>query len=73
MFDSSKLKEFADDDFKFDKNGRKLSKSVENTVAKQGNCSSRTISPFPHSVFKRLVLQTRKKTGLVWERVGARP
>ena len=28
------LKEFADDNFKFDKNGRKLSKRVENTVGK---------------------------------------
>ena len=26
MFDSSQLKEFADDNFKFDENGRKLSK-----------------------------------------------
>ena len=33
-FYSSKLKEFADDDFKFDKKGRKLSKRVENTVGK---------------------------------------
>ena len=32
ILDSSKLKEFADDNFKFDKNGRKLSKQVENTV-----------------------------------------
>ena len=32
--DSSKLKEFADDKFKFDKNGRKLSKWVENTAGK---------------------------------------
>ena len=30
----SKLKEFADDNFKFDKNGRRFSKSVENTVRK---------------------------------------
>ena len=34
ILDSSKLKEFADDNFKFDKNGRKLSKWVENTVGK---------------------------------------
>ena len=34
MLDSSKLKEFADDNFKFDENGRKLSKRVENTVGK---------------------------------------
>ena len=32
--DSSKLKEFADDNFKLDENGRKLSKWVENTVGK---------------------------------------
>ena len=35
MLDSSKLKEFADDNFKFDENGRKLSdKRIENTVGK---------------------------------------
>ena len=32
--DSSKLKEFADDNFEFDENERKLSKRVENTVGK---------------------------------------
>ena len=32
--DSSKLKEFADDNFEFDQNGGKLSKQVENTVGK---------------------------------------
>ena len=31
ILDSSKLKEFADDKFKFDENGRKFSKQVENT------------------------------------------
>ena len=44
---SSKLKEFADDKFKFDKNGRKLSKWVE-------KCSLRAISPFP-TVFSKAV------------------
>ena len=34
ILDSSKLKEFADDNFTFDENGRKLSKWVENTVGK---------------------------------------
>ena len=34
ILDSSKLEEFADDNFKFDGNGRKLSKRVENTVGK---------------------------------------
>ena len=32
--DPSKLKEFADDNFKFDENGRKFSKRVENTMLK---------------------------------------
>ena len=34
ILDASKRKEFADDNFKFDENGRKLSKRVENTVGK---------------------------------------
>ena len=34
ILDSSKLKEFADDKFKFAQNGRKLSKWVESTVGK---------------------------------------
>ena len=34
ILDSSKLKEFADDNFKFDDNGRKLSKWIENSVGK---------------------------------------
>ena len=34
ILDSSKTKEFADDNFKFDENGRKISELVENTVGK---------------------------------------
>ena len=34
ILDSSKLRAFADDNFKFDKNGRKFSKGVEKTVGK---------------------------------------
>ena len=34
ILNSSKLKEFADNNFKFDKNGRNFSKQVENTVGK---------------------------------------
>ena len=34
ILDSPKLKEFADDNFKFDGNGRKFSRWVENTVGK---------------------------------------
>ena len=34
ILDSSKLTEFADDNFQFDENGRKFSKPVENTAGK---------------------------------------
>ena len=34
ILDSSKLKEFADDNFKFVENGRELPGQVENTVGK---------------------------------------
>ena len=54
------MKEFADDNFKFDENGRKFSKKVENTVGKG------EIARYD-SVFKRLVLQTRKNQGLFWK------
>ena len=38
ILDSCKLKDFADDNFKFDENGRKFSKWIENT-GKRRNCS----------------------------------
>ena len=34
IVDSSKLKEFADDNLEFDENGSKFSKQIENTVGK---------------------------------------
>ena len=61
---SSKLKEFADDNSEFDENGRKFSIWVKKLCGKRRNCSLKAISPFPHSVFKRLVLQTRQNQGL---------
>ena len=58
------MKEFPDNNFKFDENGRQFFKWVENTVAK-GEIAhyERAISSF-FSVFKRLVLQTCKNQGL---------
>ena len=38
FLDSSKLKRFGDNNFKFDENGRKFSKRVENTVGKDLYC-----------------------------------
>ena len=63
-----KLKEFADDDFKFDENGRKFFKWVgekkkKKTVGKEKLLVTSNIS-FSQGVSKRLVLQTRKNHGL---------
>ena len=60
---SSKLKEFADDNFRFDESGRMFSKQVENTKGKKKLLVMSNFSFFL-SVFKRLVLQTRKDQGL---------
>ena len=38
ILDSSKLKEFADNSFKFDENGRKFSKRVKKHCGKKENC-----------------------------------
>ena len=57
------MKEFAGDNFKFDDNGRKLSKRVENTVGK-GEIARYEHFSFSHSVFKRLVSQGRQKVSL---------
>ena len=61
--DSSKLKEFADDNSKFNENGGKVSKRVENTGEKEKLLVTSNFS-FSHSVFKRLVLQTRENQSL---------
>ena len=50
-FRFSKLKDFADDNSKFDKNGRNFSKRVENSEKKR-NCSLREIYPFPKSILE---------------------
>ena len=59
VLDSSKLREFADDNFKLDENGGKFSKRVENTVGK-GKIARDSNFSFSHTVFKRTEQQTRK-------------
>ena len=66
--DSYKLKDFTEDDFKFDENGRKISEMI-NTLWEKKKLLVTSNVFFSHSVFKRPVLQTRKIKGLVWERV----
>ena len=57
------MKEFADDHFKFDRNGRKFFEWLENTVGKEKSLFTSNFF-FSHCVFKSLVLQTRKNQGL---------
>ena len=58
------LREFADDNFRFDENGRKFSKRTENVVGKKEKLIVTSNFSFSQSVFKRLVLQTHKNKGL---------
>ena len=63
ILDSSKLKQFVDDNFKFDENGWKFSSRVENTDRKEEIARYEQFLLFPQW-FQRLVLQTRKNQGL---------
>ena len=66
ILDSSKLKEFADDNFKFDKNGRKLFKRVENTVRKIARMSNFSFS----QCFQKACFPGASKGVIVWEWVN---
>ena len=66
ILDSSKLKEFADDNFKFDENGRKLSKQVENTVGKGEIACYKQFLFFPQCLQKACFPGVSKGI-IVWE------
>ena len=66
ILDSSKLKEFADDNFRFDENGRKLSKQVENTVGKGEIARYEQFLLFPQC-FLKACFQEASKGVIVWE------
>ena len=70
ILESSKLKEFADDDFKFDENGRKLSKRVENTVGKGEIARYEQFLFFPQC-FQKACFPGASKGVIVWEWVKA--
>ena len=59
VLDAPKLKEFADDNFKFDGNSRNLTKPVENTVGKGEIVGHEQFLLFPQC-FETLVSHTRK-------------
>ena len=66
ILDSSKLKEFAGDNFKFDENGRKLSIRVENTVGKGEIARYEQFLLFPQC-FQKAYFPGASKGVTVWE------
>ena len=63
---------FADDNFKFDENGRKLSKQVENTVEKGEIAHSEQFLLFPQCLQKFFFTEVSKGV-VVWEWVNPFP
>ena len=60
----SKLKELADDNFKFDEYGRKFSKTVENTVGKGEIARYEQFLLFPQCFQKPCTLDTKTRACL---------
>ena len=72
ILDSSKLKEFADGNFKFDENGRKLYKQVKNTVGKGDIVRYEQFLLFPQC-FQKACFPGASKGVIVWEWVKCFP
>ena len=58
ILDSSKFKEFADDNIKFVENGRKFSKRVENNVGKGEIASNKQVLLLPNCFQKTCSVDT---------------
>ena len=67
FLNSSKLKELADDAFKFDENDRKFSKQVENTAGNGEITHYEQFLLFPECFQKTCTADTTKQE-LIWER-----
>ena len=64
------MQEFADDNFRFDENGRKLSKLIENTVGKKGEITHyEQFLQFPQC-FQKASFPEASKGVIVWEWVN---
>ena len=66
ILDCSKLKGFADDNFKFDEKDRKLSKRVENTMVKEEIARYEQFLLFPQC-FQKACFPGASKGVIVWE------
>ena len=69
ILDKSKLNEFADDNFKFDENGRQLSKRVENTSGKGEIACYKQFLLSPEC-FQKACFPGASKGVIVWEWVN---
>ena len=69
ILDSSKLKDFADNNLKFEENGRKLFKPVENTVGKGEIARYEQFLLFPQC-FQKACFPGTSKGVIVWEWVN---
>ena len=65
ILDSSKVKVFAGDNFKLDKNGRKFSKWIENTVGKGEIARHEQFFLFPQC-FQKASCTESLKVGIMW-------
>ena len=68
ILDSSKLREFADVNFKFDENGGQLSKEGRKNCGKSRNCLLQAISPLP-KLFSKDLYSRQVKIRAFWKRV----
>ena len=66
FLDSSKLKDFADDNFKFDQNSLKLFKPIENTVGRGEIARYEQFLLFPQC-FQKTYFPGASKGVIVWE------
>ena len=66
IVDWSKLKQFTDDNFKFDENSRRFSKQVENTVGKGEIAHYKQFLLFPQC-FLKACFPGASKGVIVWE------
>ena len=64
------MKQFADDNFKLNENGRKFSNLVENTVGKEEIARYQQFLLFPQC-FQKTCPANMQKPGLAWERVNS--
>ena len=72
MLDPSKMTEFAHDNFRFDENGTKLSKQVENTMGKGEIVPNEQFLLFPQC-FQKACFPGASKGVIVWEWVNPFP